>query len=197
MLSARVQGDRRSKRSWVIFSYLTANKTLEIFSITNKIPCIYRRVVLLQIFSCPPAVNIRFQLSNLNCQSFCVSMHSAFVPFATTFVRSISLQTPATCQRIVFSRASRTARMAADCGKQEPYSNRNMSTTGEDSTMATIEQKISAALSPTRLSVVPTYGDPKGSHVTITVVSDMFEGLNMVKRHKAVYKTIWEELQVR
>lgn len=62
--------------------------------------------------------------------------------------------------------------------------------------MHTIEQKITDALSPTRLSVVPTYGDPKGSHVTINVVSAQFEGWSMVKRHQAVYKAIWDELEV-
>lgn len=67
----------------------------------------------------------------------------------------------------------------------------------DDNVMASIHSKITAAFSPTRLQVTPTYDDPNGSHVSITVVSDAFEGLPSVKRHQAVYKTIWEELSVR
>lgn len=50
------------------------------------------------------------------------------------------------------------------------------------------------AVNPTDLTVTPSYGDPNGSHVSIKVVSEMFEGLNVVKRHKLVYGAIWEEL---
>lgn len=71
-----------------------------------------------------------------------------------------------------------------------------MSTTTDDNVMARVERKISDALSPKSLSVNPTYGDPNGSHVSIRVVSDMFEGKNVVKRHQLVYKAIWDELQV-
>lgn len=70
-------------------------------------------------------------------------------------------------------------------------------TTADDTVMSSVKTKISEALNPTRLEVTPTYGDPNGSHVSITVVSDAFEGLNVVKRHRVVYKAIWEELSVR
>lgn len=63
-----------------------------------------------------------------------------------------------------------------------------------DSVMKQVETKIRTAMSPTRLEVRPTYGDPKGSHVSITVVSPAFEGLSLLKRHRQVYQTIWEEL---
>lgn len=66
----------------------------------------------------------------------------------------------------------------------------------DDTVMNTVHSKISAEFAPTRLVVTPTYGDPNGSHVSITVVSDLFEGLTPVKRHQAVYKAIWEELSV-
>lgn len=66
-----------------------------------------------------------------------------------------------------------------------------------DTVMATVEKKLQAALSPEKLMVTPTYGDPNGAHVTIEVVSDAFEGMMTVKRHQKVYKVIWEELQVR
>lgn len=65
-----------------------------------------------------------------------------------------------------------------------------------DTVMETVKRKLSDALSPERLTVTPTYGDPNGSHVSIEVVSNAFEGLNVVKRHQAVYKVIWNELQV-
>ncbi|OSX73176.1 hypothetical protein BU14_0371s0009 [Porphyra umbilicalis] len=63
-----------------------------------------------------------------------------------------------------------------------------------DSVVATVERKITEAINPTSLVVTPSYGDPNGSHVTINVVSEAFEGLNVVKRHKLVYGAIWEEL---
>ncbi len=56
---------------------------------------------------------------------------------------------------------------------------------GEDTAMASVQRKLTDALAPQSLDVVPTYGDPNGSHVSIRVVS---EGLNVVKRHKLVYK---------
>lgn len=64
-----------------------------------------------------------------------------------------------------------------------------------DTVMATVEKKLSAALNPEKLIVTPAYDDPNGSHVSIYVVSDKFEDLNVVKRHRIVYKAIWEELQ--
>lgn len=65
---------------------------------------------------------------------------------------------------------------------------------GGDTAVAQVERKLSDALAPTRLVVTPTYGDPNGSHVSIEVVSDVFEGASVVKRHQKVYKIIWEEL---
>ncbi len=61
--------------------------------------------------------------------------------------------------------------------------------------MGTVEKKLTAALNPKKLIVTPAYDDPNGSHVSIYVVSDIFQDLNMVKRHRIVYKAIWEELQ--
>jgi stress-induced morphogen len=65
----------------------------------------------------------------------------------------------------------------------------------DESVVSSVERKLTDALKPESLSVIPAYGDPNGSHVSINVVSDAFEGLNIVKRHKLVYKAIWEELQ--
>lgn len=62
--------------------------------------------------------------------------------------------------------------------------------------MRNMETKIRSALSPTRVQIVPTFGDPNGAHVSIEVISEKFEGVSPVKRHQAVYKAIWEELEV-
>ena len=56
-------------------------------------------------------------------------------------------------------------------------------------------QKISDALTPKELSVTAAFDDPNGSHITIEVVSDKFEGVSRVKRQQMVYKAIWEEMQ--
>ena len=56
-------------------------------------------------------------------------------------------------------------------------------------------QKIEAALSPIELDVAATYDDPNGSHISIRVVSNQFEGVSRVKRQQMVYKAIWEEMQ--
>jgi len=36
--------------------------------------------------------------------------------------------------------------------------------------------------------------DPNGSHISIDIVSSLFEGKNKVKRSQMVYKAIWEEM---
>eukprot|EP00960_Hanusia_phi_P036886 752582-Hanusia_phi.AAC.2 len=65
----------------------------------------------------------------------------------------------------------------------------------EDTVMSTIERKITSELKPVKLEVIPAYGDPNGSHVTINVVSQAFEGKRAVQRQQMVYKVIWEEMQ--
>lgn len=83
---------------------------------------------------------------------------------------------------------------AASCASRARPPTRMMCA-ASDTVMATVEKKITAALEPASLVVTPAYGDPNGSHVSIHVVSKAFDGLNLVKRHRLVYKTIWEELQ--
>ena len=39
------------------------------------------------------------------------------------------------------------------------------------------------------------YDDPNGSHISISVVSDKFQGKRGVQRQQMVYKAIWEEMQ--
>ena len=45
-----------------------------------------------------------------------------------------------------------------------------------------------AALETKVCEVIPAYGDPNGSHVTINVVSSAFEGKRSVQRQQMVYK---------
>ena len=39
------------------------------------------------------------------------------------------------------------------------------------------------------------FDDPNGSHISIQVVSSLFEGKRPMQRQQLVYKAIWEELQ--
>eukprot|EP00957_Ditylum_brightwellii_P089667 6828664-Ditylum_brightwellii.AAC.1 len=55
--------------------------------------------------------------------------------------------------------------------------------------------KISAALGTEDVVVTGAYDDPNGSHISIKVVSDKFEGKRMVQRQQLVYKALWEELK--
>lgn len=42
---------------------------------------------------------------------------------------------------------------------------------------------------------IGAYGDPNGSHISVEVVSNQFEGKRPVQRQQLVYKAIWQELQ--
>lgn len=60
-------------------------------------------------------------------------------------------------------------------------------------TMDSMKGKIMEALETDQVSISDTYGD--GRHVSIDVVSPLFEGQSSVKRQRMVYKAIWVELQ--
>eukprot|EP00567_Pseudictyota_dubia_P004081 CAMPEP_0197455236 /NCGR_PEP_ID=MMETSP1175-20131217/40251_1 /TAXON_ID=1003142 /ORGANISM="Triceratium dubium, Strain CCMP147" /LENGTH=120 /DNA_ID=CAMNT_0042989035 /DNA_START=180 /DNA_END=542 /DNA_ORIENTATION=+ len=59
----------------------------------------------------------------------------------------------------------------------------------------TCRDKISSALNTEDVKVTGAYDDPNGSHISVEVVSDMFEGKRAVQRQQLVYKAIWEEMQ--
>lgn len=105
--------------------------------------------------------------------------------------RHAALVTPRSAAR---SRAAAPARVVIRAINIQPPSPPPTGGEGGDTVVSTVERKIKEAVNPTALIVTPSYGDPNGSHVTIKVVSEMFEGLNVVKRHKLVYGAIWEEL---
>lgn len=68
--------------------------------------------------------------------------------------------------------------------------------TGPDTTIVdTCRDKITTALEAADCKVLGAYDDPNGSHISIEVVSSMFEGKRPVQRQQLVYKAIWEELQ--
>mmetsp|Transcript_25174 Transcript_25174/g.38449 ORF Transcript_25174/g.38449 Transcript_25174/m.38449 type:complete len:133 (-) Transcript_25174:1093-1491(-) len=74
---------------------------------------------------------------------------------------------------------------------------RSMSTTGEAETsiVDVCKGKISKALETDDVTVTGAYDDPNGSHISIKVVSPMFEGKRPVQRQQLVYKALWEELK--
>ncbi|KAF5842025.1 bola-like protein [Dunaliella salina] len=59
--------------------------------------------------------------------------------------------------------------------------------------VAAMQTKIKADLETEHVRIADAYGD--GRHVSIEVVSPLFEGQNAVKRQRMVYKAIWLELQ--
>lgn len=59
--------------------------------------------------------------------------------------------------------------------------------------MNAMRQKIQEQLEADKVEVKDAYGD--GRHVSIEVVSPLFEGKRSVERQRMVYKAIWEELQ--
>jgi len=54
-------------------------------------------------------------------------------------------------------------------------------------------QKIREELKADKVDIVDMSGDAR--HVSINVVSSLFEGKNAINRQRLVYKCIWEEMQ--
>lgn len=59
--------------------------------------------------------------------------------------------------------------------------------------MESMKSKIAEALQTENVSVKDLSGD--GRHVSIDVISSLFEGQNSMQRQRMVYKSIWLELQ--
>jgi stress-induced morphogen len=59
--------------------------------------------------------------------------------------------------------------------------------------VASMTAKITEALEAEKVDIVDVFGD--GRHVSIDVVSKLFEGQSSMKRQRMVYKAIWLELQ--
>eukprot|EP00545_Synedropsis_sp_CCMP1620_P014919 CAMPEP_0119012468 /NCGR_PEP_ID=MMETSP1176-20130426/6747_1 /TAXON_ID=265551 /ORGANISM="Synedropsis recta cf, Strain CCMP1620" /LENGTH=133 /DNA_ID=CAMNT_0006965431 /DNA_START=10 /DNA_END=411 /DNA_ORIENTATION=+ len=80
-----------------------------------------------------------------------------------------------------------------------PFAARFMSTSdegGPDTSIVEIcRKKITDALGTENVKVQGAFDDPNGSHVSIVVVSDKFEGKRAVQRQQMVYKALWEELK--
>eukprot|EP01024_Parvocaulis_polyphysoides_P014755 TRINITY_DN1617_c0_g2_i1.p1 TRINITY_DN1617_c0_g2~~TRINITY_DN1617_c0_g2_i1.p1 ORF type:complete len:159 (+),score=24.17 TRINITY_DN1617_c0_g2_i1:39-515(+) len=62
-----------------------------------------------------------------------------------------------------------------------------------DKLMQEMTNKIKSALETEDVKVVDAYGDSR--HVSIDVVSELFDGKTAVQRQRMVYKAIWQELQ--
>lgn len=66
---------------------------------------------------------------------------------------------------------------------------------GEDTVVARCTQKIQEALNPSKLIVQAAHDDPNGSHISVEVVSELFEGKRSVQRQRLVYQAIWDEMK--
>lgn len=67
------------------------------------------------------------------------------------------------------------------------------------SAIISIETKLKEVLSPIHLEVIDesylhNVEPGRESHVRIVVISELFEGLNLVKRHQLIYAEIQEEI---
>ena len=70
-----------------------------------------------------------------------------------------------------------------------------MSSGGEDTVVARCTQKSQDAPNPSKLVVNAAHDNPNGSHISVEVVSDMFEGKRSVQRQRLVYQAIWDEMK--
>mmetsp|Transcript_7271 Transcript_7271/g.11056 ORF Transcript_7271/g.11056 Transcript_7271/m.11056 type:complete len:160 (-) Transcript_7271:271-750(-) len=121
------------------------------------------------------------------------SVVRSFSVRSTPFVARAALTTTTTSTKLASSRW-----MGRMTGQSKMSSTRFMSSSedGPDtSVVETCTDKIKAALSTDNVKVIGAYDDPNGSHISIEVVSDQFEGKRPVQRQQLVYKAIWEELQ--
>mmetsp|Transcript_15976 Transcript_15976/g.30128 ORF Transcript_15976/g.30128 Transcript_15976/m.30128 type:complete len:137 (+) Transcript_15976:87-497(+) len=66
---------------------------------------------------------------------------------------------------------------------------------GETTIVDVCKAKIMKALETDNVTVTGAYDDPNGSHISVTVVSDKFQGKRVVQRQQMVYKALWDELQ--
>ena len=73
---------------------------------------------------------------------------------------------------------------------------RSMSTNaGDGSIVDRCKAKISEALETDDVVVTGAYDDPNGSHISVKVVSSLFEGRRPMQRQQMVYKALWDELK--
>jgi acid stress-induced BolA-like protein IbaG/YrbA len=101
------------------------------------------------------------------------------------------------------ARSTATANAAAAVWKQQPSSSfapRFLSSSGtptepDTSVVDVCTAKIKEALGTDQVKVVGAYDDPNGSHISIEVISEMFQNKRPVQRQQLVYKALWEELQ--
>ena len=75
---------------------------------------------------------------------------------------------------------------------------RYMTTTSSDEETTIVQictTKIKRALETDDVKVTGAYDDPNGSHISIEVISSLFDGKRPVQRQQLVYKALWDELQ--
>lgn len=113
------------------------------------------------------------------------------------FLRLSTLSSSRAATSAVTSAASTGQRFASV--RPPVFSSRGLCAAAADgpdtSVVDVCQQKIQDALEADNVVVTGAYDDPNGSHVSIEVVSSLFEGKRPVQRQQLVYKAIWEELQ--
>jgi len=124
------------------------------------------------------------------------SVVRSFSVRSTPFVARAALTTTTTASKSKLTVVP--SRWMGIAEQQMPSSSRFMSSSDDGPDTSVVEvctDKIKAALSTDNVKVIGAYDDPNGSHISIEVVSDQFEGKRPVQRQQLVYKAIWEELQ--
>lgn len=95
-----------------------------------------------------------------------------------------------------FTAPTRTTRYAFARSASSRLFSTTLDGSGPDRTVVgTCTEKIKQALNTDTVTVEGAYDDPNGSHISIKVVSEQFEGKRAVQRQQMVYKAIWEEMQ--
>ena len=95
----------------------------------------------------------------------------------------------------MFSATARAFTTPAFRASRAPFARFMSSSEPETSIVEICRQKIVDALGTDNVKVQGAFDDPNGSHVSIVVVSDNFEGKRAVQRQQMVYKALWEELK--
>ena len=94
-----------------------------------------------------------------------------------------------------FATTKAAQRALVTASTRPSFTARFMSSEPDTSVVETCTQKIGDALGTDNVKVTGAYDDPNGSHISIEVVSDKFEGKRAMQRQQMVYKAIWDELQ--
>ncbi|CAI5472868.1 unnamed protein product [Closterium sp. Yama58-4] len=128
------------------------------------------------------------------------SLRTSFLRSSTCLTASVARVAVAPCRAISHSQSaklgSRGIHSASNQGRPSTRL-RAFEVSGpgavNSATATAMREKIALALEADNVTVVDVNGD--GQHVSIEVVSKLFEGKRSLDRQRMVYRAIWEELQ--